>query len=202
MLQGAQRLLLGLALEDLALELGPSLGVGIADLGDGDHVQGVVDLAAAPQGEPVHDPPTRGPLDWGRAVVRGIGIPAGEASDVSGIPDQHGGVNRADPVDVGNRGPRGLDGHADAPTRGLDLVIETTLPSRSSRTEFSSQRICWAGDSGFTLARSASASETYISLAIPPGESSAKRECSRQMARDHCRPRSLLRFESSRRTSP
>jgi hypothetical protein len=58
-LERAQSLSLGLALGHLAIEVGPTLGVGLADLTDGHHVDGVVEEAMASQREPVKDPTSR-----------------------------------------------------------------------------------------------------------------------------------------------
>jgi hypothetical protein len=47
-LQGANSFTLRLALGDLAIEVGPAVGVGLADLGDGSYVDGVVELSISP----------------------------------------------------------------------------------------------------------------------------------------------------------
>ncbi len=47
-LEGANRFALGLALGDLAIEVGPTVGVGLADLRDGRDVDGVIELAIPP----------------------------------------------------------------------------------------------------------------------------------------------------------
>ena len=54
---------LGLAVGHLLLEVDPALGVLLADLADGHHVDGVVQLAVAPATEAVEGPAPRGVLD-------------------------------------------------------------------------------------------------------------------------------------------
>ena len=49
-LEGSDRFLLGLAFGNLLLEVGATLGVGLADLADGHHVDGMVELPVAPAG--------------------------------------------------------------------------------------------------------------------------------------------------------
>jgi hypothetical protein len=68
-LERADRVLLGLALGQLALEVCAALGVALADLADGGQVQGVVQPSVAPLGDTVDDPATGGRLDRGGAVV-------------------------------------------------------------------------------------------------------------------------------------
>jgi hypothetical protein len=68
-LERPEGFLLGLALGDFAVEVGAALGVGLADLADGGHVDGVVQATVASLGEAVHNSPTGGQLDGGGAVV-------------------------------------------------------------------------------------------------------------------------------------
>ena len=68
-LEGGSPLLLGLSLGNLALEVDASNSPGIADLGDGSHVESVVEPSVPAPREPVHDTATRGPFDRGGAVV-------------------------------------------------------------------------------------------------------------------------------------
>jgi hypothetical protein len=103
-LEGAHGFFLGLALGDLALEERAAGRVREADLGDRGDVDGVVQLPVASPGEPVRDPPTRGHLDGGGAGVGGEVVLAGETADVAGVFDEHGGDDRADPENVGQRG--------------------------------------------------------------------------------------------------
>jgi hypothetical protein len=47
-LERANRFTLGLALGDLAIEIGTAIGMGLADLRDGRNVDGVVELSVSP----------------------------------------------------------------------------------------------------------------------------------------------------------
>ena len=58
-LQGTNRFALGLALGHLGVEIGPAVGMGLADLGDGRDVNGIVELAISPTREPVRHSPAR-----------------------------------------------------------------------------------------------------------------------------------------------
>src|SRR5215207_11334978 len=53
----------GLALGHAPVEVGATVRVGLAELADGGHVDGVVELAVPALRDPVHDPATRGELD-------------------------------------------------------------------------------------------------------------------------------------------
>ena len=66
---------LGLAFGHLSLEVGPALRLGLTDLADGHHVDGVVELTVPSPGQSVDDPATRGELDGGGAVVGGELVP-------------------------------------------------------------------------------------------------------------------------------
>ena len=70
------------------------------------------------------DSVARGELDRCRPVVGGEGVAVRETAHVAGIADQFRGDNRTDPVDLGERGPRGLDGEADPAVRRLGLLVE------------------------------------------------------------------------------
>jgi hypothetical protein len=56
-LERAQRLSLGFALGDLAIKVGPTLRMGLTDLADRHHVDGVVEATMTPQREPEEHPP-------------------------------------------------------------------------------------------------------------------------------------------------
>ena len=104
-LEGPERFFLGLALGHLALEVDAALGAWVADLRHRRHVQGVVQPATPSHGESVHRPPARGELYGSRAVLRGIGVPVGKATDVAGVSDQRRGVNGSHSIDLGDRRP-------------------------------------------------------------------------------------------------
>ena len=71
-LQGPDGVLLGLALGQLAFEVGPPVGAAMTDLADGGHVQCVVEATVAPPRGAVHDPRAGGSFDGGGAVVGGV----------------------------------------------------------------------------------------------------------------------------------
>jgi hypothetical protein len=68
-LQRAQRFLACLALGQFLLVVGAALAVPVADLGDRDHMDGVVEAAVAAPGQPVDLARARGYLDRRGAVV-------------------------------------------------------------------------------------------------------------------------------------
>ena len=112
-LERAESLFLGLALSDLALEIDASLCSRVSDLGDGSHVQRVVEPAVPALRDAVDDSSTRGELDRCRPVVRGEGIAVGEPANIAGIADELRGDDRTDSVDLSERGARRFDGDAD-----------------------------------------------------------------------------------------
>jgi hypothetical protein len=76
----------------------------VADLGDGDHVDGVVELAVATRVEAVPDDGTAGGFDRSGGVVAGVVPGAREPGDVTAVADEIGGDDRPNPVDLGERG--------------------------------------------------------------------------------------------------
>ena len=108
--EGPESFLLGLALGHLAFKVDAPLRAGVADLGHSGHVQGVVQPATSSHGESMHRPPTRRELEWRRAVIRGVGVPVGEATDVTGVSDQRSGVDWPHSVDLGERRPDAFEG--------------------------------------------------------------------------------------------
>ena len=104
-LSDRERLALGLALGDLAVEVGTALRVALADLDDGDHVDRVVEVSVAAKREPVHDAATRRALDRRGAVVGGELVASREPRDVSGVAEDPAGEDRTDAVEVGEGGP-------------------------------------------------------------------------------------------------
>jgi hypothetical protein len=120
----AEGFLGGLALGDLLVVVGAAVAVRVADLGDGGHVDGVVEPAVAAQGEPVNDPVAGGHLDRGGAVVGGEPVPGGEPGGVVDVADDQGGDDRADAEDLGQTGATGLD-RLSEPQPGLaELGVE------------------------------------------------------------------------------
>jgi hypothetical protein len=110
-------------LSDLAVEVGPALGVRVADVADGGEVQGVVQSAVAALGEPVHDLATRGAFHGCGAVAGGELVAVGEAADVAGEPDQVTGNDRAEAEQVGERGPGRVHGETDTTVGLFELGI-------------------------------------------------------------------------------
>jgi hypothetical protein len=74
--------------------------VGVADLADRGHVDGVVDAPVLAQRQPVDLAVPGGDLDWRGAVVGGEMIPAGEPGHVSDVADHGGRNDRADAEDL------------------------------------------------------------------------------------------------------
>jgi len=108
-LERAERFLAGLALGDLAVEVGTAGAVGVPDLGDRGHVNGVAVPPVAAQGEPVDLPAAGGDLDGGGAVVGGEAVPAGEPGHLTDGAEDGGGDDRAGAEDAGQGGARGGD---------------------------------------------------------------------------------------------
>ena len=65
-----------------------TLGVGVAELADGNGVDGVVEHPVAPRVEPMPLPLAGGGFDGGGAVVGRIVMPGGEAGHISGVADK------------------------------------------------------------------------------------------------------------------
>ena len=91
-----QSLFAGPSLGDLLVVVGTALAVAVAHLGDSSHVEGVVQLAAAPHRQPVDLLLARGDLYRGRAVVSREVVFVGETADVAGEADSDRSHHRAD----------------------------------------------------------------------------------------------------------
>ncbi len=102
--QGTDRFSVCFAFGDAPFEIGAAVGVGLAELADGGHVDGVVEVPVAAFGEPVHGAPARGEFDGGGAVLGGELVAGGESGDVAGVADERGGDDGADAEDVGDGG--------------------------------------------------------------------------------------------------
>jgi len=125
-LQRPQRFLLRLALVDLAIEVGATCRMGLAELTDRGHVEGMVQLAVAALRQPVNGATTGGELDRGRAVVGGVAIPVGESGDVAGVADQPSSDDRSDSEQIGHGRCRCGDSHTDPTMRDLQLPVEAS----------------------------------------------------------------------------
>jgi hypothetical protein len=112
-LEGAQGFSFGLALGDLAIEVGPSARVGLADLAYGHHVDCVVKPTMTAQREPVEYPTPRGVRDRSDTRIGGEAVLVGEATNVAGETDQLAGKDRAHTEQISERGLRCSHGSAD-----------------------------------------------------------------------------------------
>ena len=65
-----------------------AFGVGVAQLGDGDEVEGVVEHPVTPRVEPVPFLLARGGFDWGGAVVGGVVMAGREPGHITRVADQ------------------------------------------------------------------------------------------------------------------
>ncbi len=90
-LERAQSLLVGLALSDASVEVGAAVGVGLAELADGGHVQRVVDVAVPSGGEAVDGATAGGEL---KALLH-LGCPRLRAA--VGVMGEAGGMKRRRP---------------------------------------------------------------------------------------------------------
>jgi hypothetical protein len=102
--EAAERFFVGLALSDLAVVVGAAVAVGVPDLGDRGHVQGVVDAPVPAQRQPVDLAVPRRHLDRGAAVVGAEVIAAGEPGHVGDVADHGAGAGRAEAEDFGEAG--------------------------------------------------------------------------------------------------
>ncbi len=123
-LERAKGLSLGLALGNLAIEVGPTLGVGLADLGDAAMWMALLsyDYPAVRAGE---TPDRLRSARSERCPHRRRRSPGWRSADVAGVTDQRAGENRADTEEIGERGLRCPDGGADATVRLFDLLVES-----------------------------------------------------------------------------
>ena len=111
--EGAERFLAGLALGSFLVVVGAAVAVPLPDLGDGGHVDGVVEAPVAAPGQPEHLPLSRRHFDRGGAVVGSELVSAGEAGDVGDVAEDGGGDDRADTEDAGHGAAGGADGGRD-----------------------------------------------------------------------------------------
>ncbi len=88
------------AIGDLAVVVASSGAIWHAHLDDGDGVKSRVQLSVAVAVEPVAVVFGAGDLDWGGAVVGGIGGRGGKPADVTGSAEDAGSQHRADAVDL------------------------------------------------------------------------------------------------------
>src|SRR5664279_3365661 len=125
-LEAAQRLASGLALIDLATEVGMPFGVRHPDLGDGDEVQGGVELAVPGTGQPVAGMFRAGDLDRSGAGVAGVVRPGREPGRRAGTTEHPSGQHRADAVHLAQSTARGRHDLPDALLAVLQAGIDPT----------------------------------------------------------------------------
>src|SRR6266436_9282214 len=101
---------MGLSLSYFLFVIGAAAAVRMPDLGNGGHVDRVVDPPVPAQGQPVDLPAAGGDLGRGGAVVCGEVIAGGEPVHIDDVADDGAGVDRADTEHLGDGGPRGADG--------------------------------------------------------------------------------------------
>ena len=153
-LEGTHRFLAAVTLSLLAQVVATTGGV-VTDLGDRDHVDGVVELAVATRVEPVPDYRSAGGLDGGGGVVAGVVPGAGEPPDVTAVADQVGGDDRPDSIQADHRGPGRFNGVAGA----LKVLGELAIDTADFGQEIASERLafdvdrCGRTDSGQDLGR-------------------------------------------------
>ncbi len=122
-LEGADGLLAGLSLGLAAQVVGPSGSV-VADLGDGDHVDGVIQGSVPSRVEAVADPRSARRLDGSGCVVGGELSTAAEPGGITDVADDEGGGDGADSVELGQRGARSGDGNGDTGLQPGDVTVE------------------------------------------------------------------------------
>jgi hypothetical protein len=110
----AQRLFIGLSFFDLALVVSPAFAVAVSGLGDCRHVDGVVEPAVAPPGQPEDLVTSRRDFDRRGAVVSGEVVPVGKAADINDVAEHGASHVRPDTEDLGERGARRFDRHLEA----------------------------------------------------------------------------------------
>lgn len=164
----------------LAEVVGAARGV-VADLGDGGHVDRVVQLSVPARVQPVSRLRSRRCFDRGRPVVPSE-VPGGrEPADVTDSADDDRRHQRPDPEHLGDGRLRRLNrrdvASADLNTRcveSADLVEQ--LPWVTIRSIV-------IGPSACKLARSSSARATVNDRPVPPSISRHSRACNRQIER-------------------
>jgi hypothetical protein len=144
--EAAERFFVGLALGDLAVVVGAAAAVGVPDLGDRGHVQGVVDAPVPAQRQPVDLAVPRRHPGRGGAVAGGEVIAAGEPGHAGDVADHCAGVDRAEAEDLGEAGARRSDG------RGQFLlgIAELGIQAAQVLQELAGQLVARGPDPGGT----------------------------------------------------
>jgi hypothetical protein len=122
--EAAQRFLGGLALEPLALVVATPGRVGLAQLGDGHHVQRVIQPPVPGAGKAVADLLAGRHVDGRGAVVGGEVMPRREPVDGLDLGQDPAGDQWADAIQVGQVRARGIDQRSDLRTDGFHLCVQ------------------------------------------------------------------------------
>jgi hypothetical protein len=123
-LEGPQRLFVRLSLGNLLFVMGAAVAVGVADLGDRGHVDGVVDAPVPARRQPADLAVPGGDLDRRGAVAGGEMGSAGEPGHVSDVADHGGGDDRAGAEDLRRAGARRADRRCELLLRLEHLLIQ------------------------------------------------------------------------------
>src|SRR5664279_3735167 len=199
-LEAAQRLAAGLALIDLATEVGMPFGVGHPDLGDGDEVQGGVELAVPGTGQPVAGMFRAGDLDRSGAGVAGVvRDPDGNRDAVPVRPSTRAASTGPTPSTLHSRLPE------DATTSRMrcSLCFKRASTPRSSViiSRARSLRVRSTVPAG-RIGRSRAAAWSAVSLVgAPPGSRSRSSACSWLTSRVRCAARLTRRSSSNAKTA-
>ena len=136
---------MGFALGYLAVVVGAAVAVGVPDLGDRGHVEGVVDAPVPAQRQAVDLAVPRRHLDRRGAVAGGEVIAAGEPGHVGDVADHGAGAGRAEPEDLGEAGARGPDGRGQLLLGIAELGIQVAQVLQELAGQFVVRRCDRAG---------------------------------------------------------
>ena len=98
--QRPDRFLAGFAFSQFPFVEDASFGVGVAELGDGDQMQRVVEHPVASRVEPMPLPRPRGGVDGSGPVVGGVVMSGGEPGHFSGVADKVRAAGRTELLDA------------------------------------------------------------------------------------------------------
>ena len=181
--------------------VGAAVGVGVADLGNGGHVDGVVHAPVAAQGQPVDLAVAGGRPRPGRCRCRRRSGRGWGTGDVAGVADDGPGVDRADPEDSRSRwcpmrGPpqRVSSWSARAGCPGGAGLPGTGRPGRGGRSR--------SGPQVVILSSTEVARPAVISFLTPPGTRSQITAWRRQATWFRARARSRCRLAQIFSTAP
>ena len=180
--EGPVRLGRRVARPEPALQVG-SAGTTEPDLGDGDPVEGAVELAVAAPAQPMADLVPRPDRDRGRPGVAGEGRPRPEATDARRLADDLGSGERSAADELQERRSQGpdppLDLHLEGPDRGASPIRARISRARRAASPRCARPRRHVSSSAFQRTGSAK----------PPG----RRSCAARRARIASGPRSRAR---------